>query len=35
MHYLDPDRNLENPHYLAPLAFQPPASVRIGMEVAF
>jgi hypothetical protein len=33
--YLDPARTLENPDYMAPLAFQPPVAVRLGMEVAF
>jgi Carboxypeptidase regulatory-like domain len=32
-HYFDYDQNYANPNYMEPVQFQPPMSVRLGMEV--
>ena len=35
LHYFDYEQQYPNPHYLVPVQFQPPMSVRLGMEVNF
>ncbi len=34
-HYYDYEQNYANPNYMVPVQFQPPMSVRLGMEVDF
>lgn len=34
-HYYDYEQNYANPNYMNPKQFQPPMSIRIGMEVGF